>query len=478
MKRIHAPLLPLAVCLMAGIIAARWWMPPIPFVFVFAVSVLLAIACRRWPAAQSIVIGICFVTLGITLAQWQHDEPIEGQTVEAVVMSEPAERPKTVGVDLLVPDIGKTFRCFLWKNQHSLDLQLGDNVIVRLRSTQDDDGNRRWPSRYFISYRDWQKGGTALQRMSSLQRTRLFFLRMRHRLLVRYQALNADEEVYGVLAAMTLGDKSALTPDIRNTYNDSGVSHVLALSGLHVGMIYMLLTWLTLRRPRFWLSQVLIVSAIWAFAFLTGLSSSVTRSAMMISLYAIFAPRSQGRASLNVLAFAAIVMLIADVQTLFEVGFQLSFLSVFSILLFVPLFDCLYDPGHAADSKAWKLHPLLRGLWGMAAVSIAAQLGVAPLIAYYFGRLSTWFLLANFIVIPAATLILYLSLATLLIPSIGVILASIVGLLNTTLLYISTIPGATIDGLHPSVMLTASIYAIIFATYHLLWLTIPKTDEF
>ena len=112
----------------------------------------------------------------------------------------------------------------------------------------------------------------------------------------------------------------------------------------------------------------------------------------------------------------------------------------------------------------------------MVAVSIAAQIGVAPLIAYYFGRFSCYFLLTNFIVIPAATIILYLALGALLIPSIGIILANIVGLLNTTLLYIASLPGATIEGMHPSVMLTASIYGIIFASYYLLWLTIPKTD--
>ena len=113
----------------------------------------------------------------------------------------------------------------------------------------------------------------------------------------------------------------------------------------------------------------------------------------------------------------------------------------------------------------------------MVAVSIAAQMGVAPLIAYYFGRFSCYFLLTNFIVIPAATLILYLSLGTLLIPSIGIILTSIVGLLNSALAYMATIPGATIEDLHPSVMLTVSIYDVIFATYYLLWLTIPDRQH-
>lgn len=465
MKSIHAPLLPLAACLMAGIVAARWWMPTFPFVFVFTASVLLAFACRRWPVAQSIVIGICFMTLGMTLAQWQCEEQIEGQTVEAVVMSEPAERPKTVGVDLLVPKAGKTVRCYLQKDERSISLRLGDMVVVSLSDRQKNESDSHRPSAYFVKGGNWQPGGTALQQMSSVQRTRLFFLHLRHRLLARYQALNAEDEVYGVLAAMTLGDKSALTPDVRDAYNDTGVGHVLALSGLHVGMIYMLLTLLTLRRPRFWLSQVLIVSAIWAFALVTGLSPSVTRSATMISIYAIFAVRNQGRTSLNVLAFAAIVMLVADVQVLFEVGFQLSFLSVFSILLFVPLFDSLYNPRQLVCGKAWKLHLLLRWLWGMFTVSLAAQLGVTPLIAFYFGRLSTWFLLANFIVIPAATVIVYGALLTLVFPPVGQLLVWVVRLLNHVLSAIADLPFSCIDNLHPTALQTVLIYILIALFY-------------
>jgi competence protein ComEC len=113
----------------------------------------------------------------------------------------------------------------------------------------------------------------------------------------------------------------------------------------------------------------------------------------------------------------------------------------------------------------------------MVAVSVAAQIGVAPLIAYYFGNFSCYFLLTNFIVIPAATLILYLTLGTLILPALGSLLASVVSLLNTTLFRIAAIPGATIEGLHPSIMLTVSLYGVIFATYYLLWLTIPKSGE-
>lgn len=305
-----------------------------------------------------------------------------------------------------------------------------------------------------------------------IERTQQYFLHQRTLLLQRLETAGLSDNQYAVVAAMALGDKSSLTKDLKETYSMTGASHILALSGLHLGIIYALLSMLVVGRRWQMVSQVAIILSIWAFVFLVGMSTSVVRSAVMLTVYALLAIGHRQKMSVNTLAFTAIVMLLVSPQALFDVGFQMSFMAVFSILLFTPLF---YRP---FSSEYLMTHRLVKWLWGMVAVSIAAQIGVAPLIAYYFGRFSCFFLLTNFIVIPAATLILYLSLATLLIPSIGVVLASIVGLLNTTLLYISTIPGATIDGLHPSVMLTASIYAIIFATYYLLWLTIPKTDEF
>ena len=307
---------------------------------------------------------------------------------------------------------------------------------------------------------------------SRIERTQQYFLNQRNILLQRLETAGLSDNQYAVVAAMALGDKSSLTKDLKETYSMTGASHILALSGLHLGIIYALLSLLVVGRRWQMITQVAIILSIWAFVFLTGMSTSVVRSAIMLTVYALLAIGHRQKMSVNTLAFTAIVMLLVSPQALFDVGFQMSFMAVFSILLFTPLF---YRPFSA---EYLMTHRFVKWLWGMVAVSIAAQIGVAPLIAYNFGRFSCFFLLTNFIVIPAATLILYLSLATLLIPSIGVILASIVGLLNTTLLYISTIPGATIDGLHPSVMLTASIYAIIFATYHLLWLTIPKTDEF
>ena len=305
-----------------------------------------------------------------------------------------------------------------------------------------------------------------------IERTQQYFLHQRSVLLQRLESSGLSDDQYAIVAAMALGDKSALTHELKDTYSKTGASHILALSGLHLGIIYALLSILVVGRRWQMITQVAIILSIWAFVFLVGMSASVARSAVMLTVYALLALGHRRKMSVNTLAFTAIIMLLISPQALFDVGFQLSFMAVFCILLFVPLF---YRPFSA---EYLMTHRIVSWLWGMVAVSVAAQIGVAPLIAYYFGRFSCYFLLTNFIVIPAATAILYLSLGTLLIPSLGTILAYIVGMLNSTLLYIATLPGATIEGLHPSVMLTISIYAVIFATYYLLWLTIPKTDEF
>ena len=300
------------------------------------------------------------------------------------------------------------------------------------------------------------------QSVSRIDRSKQFFLSQRSKLLERFADGGVDGDAYAVVAAMSLGDKSALTRDLKDTYSVSGASHVLALSGLHLGIIYMLLSVLLPRRRWPALSQLLIILFIWAFVFLVGMSVSVVRSAIMLTVYGLFSIGNRDKMSINALAFTAIVMLMWNPAWLFDVGFQMSFLAVFAILLFVPLFDDVFS------AEYLMAHRWIKRIWGLVVVSCSAQLGVAPLIAFYFGRFSTYFLLTNFIVIPAAMAILWLSLVVLLFPSLAYILLYIVQCLNAILSRITAIPGACIDNLHPSVLQVMLIYVLIFCSYLLI----------
>ena len=298
--------------------------------------------------------------------------------------------------------------------------------------------------------------------MSRLDHSKTFFLMQRTKLLDRLSENGVDGGVYAVVAAMALGDKSQLTKELKDTYAVTGASHVLALSGLHLGIIYTLLSLLLSRRRWQVVSQVVIIVCIWLFVFLVGLSASVVRSAVMLTVYALLSLGHRHKMSVNTLAFAAIVMLLFNPMSLFDIGFQLSFLAVLAILLFYPLFEGVWSQSFLMDHRAF------RWLWTMLAVSCAAQIGVAPLIAYYFGRFSNYFLLTNLVVVPAATLILYLSLVVLLIPAFAYLLIYVVNALNRLLVWMAALPGASLEGLHPTLIQVSMVYVIIAAVYLLL----------
>lgn len=452
-----APLLLPAIALMAGIIVGDWWVEPVYWWVALGCSFVVYWLSRHRPLVQSATIMLLVFILGgvrSSMVRQQSNQlswPSDVVSYEAVIVSEVSEKPKTVGMDIVITDDGRRLKCYVSKDTESLRLQVGDRL--QLRSKIDDD-------RTFVYSDSWQLLSPSWQGLSKWERIRLHFLCYRHSLLQRYRQLDADDSQYAVIAAMTLGDKSAMTRELKDVYAVSGASHVLALSGLHLGIIYMLLSLLVVGRRFRVVSQALIVLSIWAFVFLVGMSASVVRSALMISVYALLSLANRNRASLNALSLAAILILLFSPNSLYDVGFQLSFSALLAILLIQPLFERPRIVTYLFD------RPVLRWLYGLCTVSISAQVGVAPLIAYYFGRFSTYFILTNLLVIPLTTAILYLALTTLVIPVAGVLLVKVVGWLNVSLSFIATsLPCASIEGLHPSVLQTVFVYVFMFSIY-------------
>lgn len=476
----EAPLFRLAVCMMVGIVSGTSVTVDMPLWPVFVGVLLVALLLWRYEQLQSVAIALAFVMLGWVLVsrQWQKvrvDWP-EGEVVyEAVVLTDPVEKPKTMAVDILLTDGHRKLKCYLYKDGRSKSLKIGDGLRIQSRIRPNSTWQRGsfdykcylevhgFSGQTFVSSWKWQKTLVSLRNLSRLERTRLFFLKLRSRLLARITTDPADEDALAVVAAMVLGDKSALTQELRETYSVTGASHILALSGLHLGIIYTLLSFLIVGRRWHTVSQMLIILAIWAFVFLVGMSTSIVRSATMLTVYALLTLGHRDKMSVNTLAFTAIVILIFSPQSLYDVGFQMSYLAVFSILVLVPLSERLIPQGFLME------HRVVRWLWGLVAVSCAAQIGVAPLVAYYFGRFSTFFLLTNLIVIPAAMLILWLSPVAIVFPSLTYLLLYIVSGLNSLLTTIASMPGASIEGLHPTILQTTMTYVVIVACYLLVF---------
>ena len=479
------PLLRLSVCLMVGIVVGEY--VAVPLLPVFVAMVVVALFLWKYPQVQSAAIALCFVVLGALLMQRQKASlqvtwPEGEVQYEAVVVSEPVEKPKTMAVDILLTENGQRLKAYFYKDDRSRSLTIGDGLRIQSRIQE----NSHWCNdtfdyhRYleihgftgttFVSSWKWQKAQISLSGLSRIERTKLYFLQLRSRLVKKISSAAANSpfsilnspfhDASSVVAAMTLGDKSALTQDLKETYAVTGASHILALSGLHLGIIYSLLMLLFGGRNRSSISfSLFTLLGIWAYVFLVGMPTSVVRAAVMLTVYALLSLGHRDKMSVNTLAFTAIVLLMLHPLSLFDVGFQMSFMAVFSILVWVPLLMSVFPSDYLQS------HRVVRWLWALATVSCAAQIGVAPLIAYYFGRFSTYFLFTNFIVVPAATLILWLSLVVLMVPSLAYLLLYVVGLLNTVLSRMALLPGASIDGLHPSLLQVAMIYVIIAAVY-------------
>ena len=475
----EAPLLRLAVCLMAGIVignnveAGHWLLP------VLAGAVVLALLLWKKALLQSVAIAVCFVLLGWLLTARQKESlrvqwPEEEVKYEAVVLSEPQKKPKTMAVDIMLVKSGQKLKGYFYKDERSRGIRIGDGLSIQSQIRENSNWHRGafdyrryleihgFTGSTFVSSWKWQKVRVSLEGLSRLERTKLYFLRLRTRLLKRLAVDESSGDQYAVVAAMALGDKSALTKELKEVYAVTGASHVLALSGLHLGIIYTLLSLLIIGRRWQMVSQMLIVLCIWAFVFLVGMSTSVVRSATMLTVYALLSLGYRDKMTVNTLAFTAIVMLMVHPLSLYDVGFQMSFMAVLAILVFMPLLEGLFPTEYLLT------HQSVRWLWSMVAVSVSAQIGVAPLIAYYFGRFSTFFLLTNFIVIPAATLILWLSPVVLLFPSLAYLLLYIVKCLNTVLGQMAAWPGASIEALHPTVLQTVMIYVVILCITYIL----------
>ena len=472
---VYAPLLKLAVAMSLGIVIGDCWgQDETLWMAVLAATVGVTLLLGRWPKVQSLMIVVCFVVLGVLLAVRQRSKfnaswPNGAFTYEAVVASQPVEKAKTVAVDLLMTRDGRRLKAYLYKDIRSRRLRIGDGLVVRSAVQPNSDWRtgsfsyRRYlevngfTGNTFVKSRQWQWRRVSMAGLSRMERARLRFLVWRSHLLSRYRRAGLNNDQYAVVAAMTLGDKSALTRELKTAYSISGASHVLALSGLHLGIIFGLFS--LLGNNRRWRTVVLLsaVIATWGFVLLVGMPPSVVRAAVMLSVYALLTLAGRNRTPVNILAFTAIVMLCVNPWSLFDVGFQLSFLAMLSILVITPVLQTVMPRQGLLE------HRFVAWIWGLVCVSIAAQLGVAPLVAYYFGRFSTCFLLTNFIVIPAATIVLYLSVTVLIVPSAGMLLAYVVNLLNTALTWVAKLPFASIEGLQPSGVQTVAAYVAIVA---------------
>ena len=246
-------------------------------------------------------------------------------------------------------------------------------------------------------------------------------------LLNIYREFKIDGNEFAVLAALTLGYTDDLQPDLRASYSASGAMHILSVSGMHVGVVYVviafLLSFLNKNQRQRVFKVIFIALFLWTYAFVTGLSPAVIRATLMFTFVAVAGCFNRKSLIYNSIFMSVLVMLIYNPNFLFDVGFQLSYSAVLSIIYFQPIISKLLSPkGKIAIF-----------FWDLLAVSVAAQIATTPFTLYYFQQFPSYFLLTNFVAIPLSTVVIYLAIALLLLSSIPYLSIAIAFLLKWSL---------------------------------------------
>jgi competence protein ComEC len=240
--------------------------------------------------------------------------------------------------------------------------------------------------------------------------------RTRLKLMNIYREQNFGENEFHVLSALTLGYKRGLDPETKRIFSSAGAMHVLAVSGLHVGIIFLVINFLLgfLKKQRsgriFYV--FLVIPALWSFAFIAGLSPSVMRAATMFSFVVIGENIKRQSNIYNTLAASAFLLLLLNPNNLFEAGFQLSYSAVFGIVFLQPQLVKLFHFKYKVPQYFWEL----------LTVSVAAQIATFPATAFYFNQFPAYFWLANLLVIPAVIILIPLAFSLLLFHWIPVLI--------------------------------------------------------
>ena len=493
-----APFIRLLLPLMAGIIL-QWYLQFTLSVIVTAfisysvgylLFLILPIALRfKMQALQGIIIQLLIVALGAWLT-WQQDVRHHNKwygnyykdgNYLIVRIDEPLiEKNKSFKADGYVETVvqdGKAIategKLLLYFSKDSVEtnLKYGDKIIIHKNLQRIKNSGNPGAFNYqryaafqgifhnvFLKDKDW-----VVLNQNSKNRFKQFIFSARSYVLgVLQKTISTGKDELGIAEALLIGYTNDLDKDLVQAYSNTGVVHIIAISGMHLALIYVLLVWLFAKIPGInkskWLQLVLILACLWLFSILTGASPSVLRAAVMFSFIAVGKNLYKQASIYNSLAASAFVLLCYNPYYLWAVGFQLSYLAVLSIVIFQkPIYNCIYIKNKWLDK-----------VWQLMVVSTAAQLLTFPVCIYYFHQFPNLFLISNMIAVPLSGIILYAEIILVAfswIPFVGTyagkLVTALVSLMNKIILWINDLSFAVWDRIPATILSTWLLYAVV-----------------
>ncbi len=395
------------------------------------------------------------------------------------VISKPQKKNKTVKLILRIisyKDSDMWYKCntktqaYIQKNYSSGKLAYGDIIIIKtaLRHVKGPENPCEFNYKKLLQYkgiiresyiksRAWKLIGRANNLLTYSQNLRSFLLEL-------YKKYGFENDEFAVLSALTLGYRDELGAELKKSFSSAGVMHILAVSGLHTGIIFYVLNIVFgfLQNVRYGktIKLLLVILALWFYALLTGASISVVRASAMFSLINLGSYMRRMINIYNILAALAFFLLIFNPYQVFDVGFQLSFLAVLSIVFLQPRLYSLFTFRNCLTDRIWMLFT----------VSISAQAGIFPVVIYYFHHFPLYFWLTNILILPIVAVVIFLAILLYAFSPVYHIAHLIAELLNVLLKAINflvnevrSLPFSLIEGIYNSFTETVLLYAIIFS---------------
>jgi competence protein ComEC len=508
-----SPFLRLLLPLVTGILL-QWYLqfaflpvliPGIIAVSIFIILQFLPLVYRfKLTILNGIIINVLLICLGMYIS-WQKDvrhsanwfgNYYHDSDYVVVRINEPViEKTKSIKADGFVESImhngitkkhGGKLLLYFSKDSAARKLQYGDVILINKKLQAIKNSGNPGAFNYeqyatfqqtffnvFLKPNDW-----VLLPQKNIHFFRQFIFSSREKILsILKKNVSSNKDQLGIAEALLIGYTNDLDKDLVQSYSNTGVVHIIAISGMHLGLIYVMLVWLFSKIPlvkkSVWMQVILILGCLWLFSLLTGASASVCRAAVMFTFITVGNSFARKSSIYNSLAASAFVMLCYNPFYLWDVGFQLSYLAVFGIVVFqIPIYNCFFIKNKWLD-KVWKL----------AAISLAAQTLTFPICIYYFHQFPNFFLFTNIIAVPLSSIILYATIGLISlswIPVIGIYLGKaingMVWLMNHFILWVDSLPFTVWDRIPATYITTTLLYGVVIGAA--IWLLTVNKNGF
>lgn len=464
----------------------------LPFLFLLICIILFQIfklnSHFRLNRIWSFLIFLAILMVGSQLAQIKQDKVYKFENKEynfiATIIESPVEKENSIKALLKINAYKDSnlwinpetkLLTYFQKDSTLSKLNLGDKIFIKAYINGIKHSGNPYAFNYkeYLTYKEiyyqtYIKADKFIKLDSNCgSKLILTTHKLRQTLLEIYQNNSIKGDEFAVLSALTLGYKKDLTPELKESFSTSGAMHVLAVSGLHVGIIFIILSKLLffLERKKYGkvIKSIILILVLIFYAMLTGLSNSVIRATIMFSFICIGKTFTRQINIYNTLSASAFIMLLYNPYSIMDVGFQLSYLAVISIVFFQPKIYSLYTPKHKLSDYTWQL----------ISVAIAAQIGTFPITIHYFGQFPVFFILSNILIIPVVSVLIYGAIILFIFsfsPSISSLLAKglqqITFILNKNVEIIQNLPFSKLDSIlidkFEIILLTCAILFLSF----------------